>query len=471
MFDAAVSQRGGDEAGGAAPLPGGPRAPAAVQTVEWLLRPAAMLERNRRRHGSIFRLSLGPARNVAVIADAGAAKQVVRGDPDAFRAGDPNGVFRNVVGDSSILVLDGPEHLEQRRLLLPAFAADHVRGFARAIEDVTRGRVESWPSGTPFPLQPEMEAISFETILRVSFGGRRDRRHEQLRRLIPEMMDRCGSPILMLPWFRQDLGGLSPAAKTRALIARIDELLFDLIGERRREPLSQLEGDVVAMLARAQHEDGSELTDAEIRDEVLTLLMAGYETTTSALAWAFERLLRSPAAFTRLRDELDRDEEVYLDAVVKEVLRMRPVIPVVARRLRTPASLGGFTFPAGWILMACIYLLHRDPEIYPEPERFRPERFLPGEPEPAIWLPFGGGVRRCLGAGLAQLEIKTVLRTVLREASLRAVGGADEPAVRRRFTFAPRHGARVVSEPLAREAPRRRRFVPEPASSRPRTRL
>lgn len=459
---AAESGTGAAETG-IAPLPPGPRTPGAFQTIDWLLRPAALLERSQRRYGNVFKLSLGPAKNVAVIADPMAAKALIKADPEHCRAGDTNGVFRNVVGDSSILVLDGAEHMEQRRLMLPAFGADHVSAFASSIENLTLDRIRSWPIGTPFTLQEEMEVISFETIMMLAFGNRLDQRHEELRRLIPDMMDRCASPILMLPWFRQDLGGLSPAAKARRVIREIDHVLFDLISERRADPLSQLQGDVISMLSRAKHEDGAEMTDQEIRDEVLTLLMAGYETTTSALAWAFERLLRSDQVLERLLGELEADEDEYLDAVVKEVLRIRPVVPVVARRLRAPLELAGYTFPAGWILMACIHLVHRDPSVYPDPEAFRPERFLPGAPEPEAWIPFGGGVRRCLGASLAQLEIKVVLRTVLRTAALRRAAAAAEPPVRRRFTFAPRHHAEVVVDSIDAQALPPGRFAPRRA--------
>jgi cytochrome P450 len=431
-------------------LPPGPRAPGPVQTVEWMLRPTRFLDRCQERYGDVFSVRLGPARNVVVVGDPHAAKALVSAGPEQCLAGDTNGLFRPVVGSNSILVLDGDRHFEQRRLMLPSFRAGHVSLFADSIDQITRRRIASWPVGEPFALQPEMEAISFETIMRLTFGEGLDARHERLRELVPEMMRRCASPILMLPWFRQDLWGLSPAAKTRRLLRALDDVLFELIAERRADPASATRDDVVSMLATASHQDGSALSDEEIRDEVLTMLMAGYETTTSALAWSFERLLRTPRVLASLVEGIGRGSDVYLDATVKEILRLRPVVPVVARRLRVPFDLNGYTFPAGLILMASIYLAHNDPVVYPDPDELRPERFLPDNPDPAVWIPFGGGARRCLGASLAQLEIKTVLKTVLSAVDLEAVGDREEP-VRRRFTLAPKREAMVIATDISLE--------------------
>jgi len=433
-----------------AQLPPGPRAPGPVQTVEWMLRPTRFLERCQERYGSVFSVRLGPARNVVVVGDPHAAKAVISAGPDQARAGETNGPFRRVVGSDSILLLDGERHLEQRRLMLPSFRAGHVRSFADSIEQITRRRIAGWPVGKPFAIQPEMEAISFEAIMRITFGDELDERHERLRALVTEMMQRCASPLLMLPWFRQDLWGFSPAARTKQVLARIDQLLFELISERRADPAVHHRDDIVSMLASASHADGSPMSDQELRDEILTLLMAGYDTTTSALSWSFERLLRTPAVLASLVEEVGRGSEVYLDATVKEILRIRPVVPVVARRLQVPFELNGYTFPAGWVLMASIYLAHHDPVVYPDPDRFRPERFLPDEPDPAVWIPFGGGVRRCLGASLAQLELKTVLKTVLGSAHLEPVGLSEEP-IRRRFTLGPKREGMVMATEIAVE--------------------
>jgi cytochrome P450 len=443
-------------------LPPGPGGSGHAQTLRWMFRPIRLMERARERYGNIFSMRLGPA-DVVMIADPEAAKEVITGDPRVFRAGDPNGLFRPVVGSNSILLLDGDEHMRHRRILLPAFGAGHAREFATRVQEIAERRVSAWEPGQELRLQDEMEAISFQSILTVVFG--RDAAGgplERLRDLIPEMMDRCDSAFTLIPWFRRDLAGLSPYARLMEVVGRVDDVLYEAIAARREDPMTSLREDVLSLLLKATHEDGSELEPEEIRDEALTMIMAGYETTTSGLAWALERLLRSPHAMQRLRAELEEGGDAYLEAVIKETLRCRSVVPVVARRLSEPAEIAGHLMPAGTTLMVSIYLLHTDPEAYPEPEQFRPERFLDGVPPGAAWIPFGGGVRRCLGASFAQLEMKIVLREVLTAANLRVVSEAAEEPVRKRFTLAPAAGALAVVEdkPVGTVRVPRRRFAP-----------
>jgi cytochrome P450 len=425
--------------------------------------PIPFMEHCRQKYGSIFSIRLGPGTPVVMVADPTVAKEILSGDPEVFRAGDTNGLFRPVVGSNSILLLDGQEHMRHRRMLLPAFSAGHGRQFAEQVREIAERRVSTWEQGQRLKLQDEMEAISFESILRVAFGDVSDPRQDSLRELIPEMMDRCGSPFTLIPWFRRNAGGLSPYARLMRVIDKIDAEIYEMIAERRADPLNQVRGDALALLMQGRHQDNTEVDDVEIRDELLTLIMAGYETTTSGLAWAFERLLHSPLVLQQLLSELDRDDE-YLDAVVKETLRCRPVVPVVARRVREPVVLSGHSIPAGAVLMVSIYLVHNDPEAYPDPQEFRPERFLGELSEDAAWIPFGGGVRRCLGASFAQLEMKLVLREVLTRVRLGTTGG-EEAATRKRFTFAPGDGASAVVEellPAERSLAERRRF---PAAS------
>jgi cytochrome P450 len=423
-------------------LPPGPHAPGVVQTLQWMYRPIQLMERCRRRYGDMFSLRLGPGRNTVVVANPVAARRVIRGDPDIFRAGDANGLLEPVVGPSSLLVLDGEEHRRHRRILLTAFGAGHGPAFAQSVEEATRDRVGAWREGDTLRLQDEMEAISLTAILRLALGTAPEERLERFRVLIPEMMSRCASPFTLLPYFRHELGGITPYARLRQVLAELDNHFLDAIVERQASSSADA-SDVLSLLCAATDETGTPLSNHQIRDELLTIIMAGYETTTSALAWAFERLLRSPAVMSRLEDELQRGEEEYLEGVVKEVLRLRPVVPVVARKITEDIELDGHLIPGGSVLMVSIYLLHRDPSLHAEPERFEPGRFLPGgESEP--WLPFGGGVRRCLGASFAQLEMKVVLRTVLSMASLRIANQADERVARKRFTFAPASGARAT---------------------------
>ena len=447
-------------------LPPGPGGSGPAQTLRWMFRPIELMDRGRERYGKIFSMRLGPA-DVVMIAEPEAAKQVITGDPRVFRAGDPNGLFRPVVGPNSILLLDGDAHMRQRKILLPAFSAGHGREFAVRVEEIAERRIARWRPGQELRLQDEMEAISFESILTVVFGGDAAARLERLRELIPEMMDRCDSAFTLIPWFRHDLGGLSPYARLMKVVGQVDEVLYEAIAARRADPMTSLRDDVLSLLLKATHEDGSELEASEIRDELLTMIMAGYETTTSALAWALERLLRAPHALQRLRAELNSGDDSYLDAVVKETLRCRPVVPVVARRLREPAEVAGHLMPAGTTLMVSIYLLHTDPDAYPEPDEFRPERFLGGVPEGAAWIPFGGGVRRCLGASFAQLEMKVVLREVLTSTGLRATSQRPEKPKRKRFTLAPAEGAVAIVEeaPTGTPPAPRRRFAPTEAET------
>jgi cytochrome P450 family 135 len=430
-------------------LPPGPRTGGWRQTSQWMFRPIDFMDRCRKRYGEIFTIKLGPAQNVVMVASPKLAKQVLAGDPSVLRAGETNGIFRPVVGSNSILLLDGDAHMHQRRIMLPGMGASHGAEFVHQVRDIAERRIAGWETGQKLKLHDEMEAISFASIMRVVFGEHSDDSHAELRRLIPEMMDRCDSPFTLMPWFRRKLAGSSPYARLMKVIDKIDAVLFETIAERRADPMTQFRDDTVSLLLRAVHEDDSPLSDREVRDEVLTMIMAGYETTTSGCAWALERLLRSPDQLQRLTAEIEEGaDDVYLDAVVKETLRARPVVPVVARHVTEPVVLDGYTIPSGTTLMVSIYLVHNDPDTYPEPEDFRPERFLEGTPKDAAWIPFGGGVRRCLGARFAELEMKVVLTQVLATARLRPLGRSAEEYKRKRFTFAPDGGAAAQVEAL-----------------------
>jgi cytochrome P450 family 135 len=468
MWERSGSQEGDRAEGNLSPLPAA-RGSGSANTLRWMFRPIPLMERYRERYGPIFRMRLGPA-EVVMVADPTLAKEVLTGDPEAFRAGDTNGLFRPVVGSQSILVLDGEEHMRHRRTLLPALSGGHGRQFADQVREIAARQISAWQPGQKLRLQDEMEAISFESIMRIAFGEDTGPAQDSLRELIPEMMDRCDSAFTMIPWFRRRLAGTTPYARLMSVLDDVDEILFETIEDRRADPLTQMRDDVLSLLVRSEHEDGSALGEREIRDEILTLIMAGYETTTNGLAWAFERLLRAPDKLTRLIAELESGEDAYLDAVVKETLRCRPVVPVVARRLREPAYVGDREISAGTVLMVSIYLVHHDKATYPDPESFQPERFLGGTPDAAAWIPFGGGVRRCLGAVFAQLEMKVVLREVLSSVRLEATEAKPEETARKRFTFAPARGATAVVADLVPQVDGlgRRRFTqPLPAGATP----
>jgi cytochrome P450 len=427
-------------------VPRGSRAPGVVQSLQWFRDPVAFMRRNRERRGEAFSVRLGALNRCTFLADPDLAWSVLTGDPDVMRMGSTNGIFRPVLGDRSIFLLDGEEHRRHRKLIMPAFHRGSVRRFSGLIAELAAREVATWPTDTPFPLQEGMRSVTLEMIFGAVLGIVDDRRDERLRALIRELLDRVQNPIAVLPAFQRDLGGRSPFAQLMAVVEAIEKLLYEEIGERRYDPGRGDRDDVLSLLVAAQPHEPGFLSDREVRDELITLLIAGHETTATALSWTFERLLRHPKALERTLDELTAgDDDAYLDAVVRESLRQRPVLPVTARKLAKPVRLGEWVFPKGWTLMPCVYLIHQDPASYPEPESFRPERFLSRDaPRKEIWLPFGAGTRHCLGSSLSMMAIKVILRTVLNRAELVPDRPEDERIVRRNFTLGPERGARVV---------------------------
>ena len=422
-------------------LPSGPSSPGLWQMRQWFREPVRFMERNRDRHGPIFTVKLGALKRCAFVAEPEAAWQVLSGDPSTFRMGPTNQIFRPVLGEQSLFLLDGEEHKHHRRLLTPSFHPRAVRGYASLIEEITAREMATWQVGDPFPLQQPMRRITTESIVRIVIGVCSPERDAEIRSLVREMLAIAENPLALMPQFQRELGGRSPFGRVMNVTRRIDTILNDEIGLRRLLRPDERGTDVLSTLAGPEpHEDGF-MTDREIRDELLTMLIAGHETTANALAWSFERLLRHPDVLERLLAELDAGGDDYLDAVVKETLRQRPILPVTARRLTDERELGEFTFPRGWTLMPCIYLIHQDPEVYPEPDRYRPERFLgDAKPSSRVWLPFGAGSRHCVGSHLALMTIKSVIRIVMTRAVLEA-DPEPEPIVRNNMTLAPGRGA------------------------------
>jgi cytochrome P450 len=351
--------------------------------------------------------------------------------------------------------------MSQRKLLLPPFHGESVRRYVEVMAEATEREVARWPLGKKIELRPRMQAITLEVILRAVFGVRDGERMDLFRERIPPLGE-LTSVLNWLPFFDRDLGGLTPAARGRRALAAVDELIYAEIAERRAA--GDERDDVLSLLLAARHEDGSAMTDIELRDELMTLLTAGHETTATGLAWAFERLLRTPRVLERLNDSLDDDD--YLDAVVKETLRVRPVIVDVARKLTRDTEVAGWRLPAGTLVLPAIAVLHARPDLYDSPEEFRPERFLDGGAESYAWIPFGGGVRRCIGASFAQVEMRTVLREVLRRVRLRAPSQRPERGVVRHVTVVPGRGCRVIVERKAdaRGHPLAGRLAVEPAA-------
>jgi cytochrome P450 len=432
-------------------LPPGPSIHPRRQELAWILRPQWLMEQGQRERGDIFTLQL-PIGAVVLVSDPAAIKEIFNGDPELLRAGEGNRPLEPVLGSESLLLLDGSRHLRRRRLVLPPFHGERLGAYADAIADVTKADLAGWPLGTPFALEPRMRAITLAVIVRVVFGIDHDRRAARARELIPALLPDGGlSTIILLPAFRRDLGPRSPWRRFLLARERVDQLLYDEIARRREAPDLQQRDDVLSLLLQATEADGSPLSDRQLRDELMTLLLAGHETTASSLAWTFELLHRRPDALARAREEAVASEPdgptPWLDAVISESLRVRPPLPLAVRRLAAPLEVLGRRIPAGARISPAIYLTHRRPELYPRPTAFLPERFLGSGSKPELpyaYLPFGGGVRRCVGAAFAQLELRTVLRTVLARAQTRAASPRPARTRRRAVVLTPADGARAV---------------------------
>ena len=423
-------------------FPPGPRLPPLAQAVLVTASPYGWMRRRQRRHGDVFSSRFPFFGDVVYVADPAEVKRVFTGDPALFHAGEANFLsLGDTLGEHSLLTLDEDRHLSQRRLLLPPFHGDRVRRYTEVMVAATAREVERWPSGRVVALRPRMQAVTLEVILRAVLGVRENERMSRFRAAIPRLAN-ATSVLSWLPLMERDLGGLSPGARFRRAVAEVDELVYAAIRDRRAAPEQD---DVLSLLLRARHDDdGRPMSDGELRDQLLTLILAGHETTATGLSWAFERLLRTPRVLERLLASLD-DEE-YLDAVVQETLRIRPVVVDVARKLTRETEVGGYRLPAGTLVLPAIAAIHARADLYPQPEEFRPERFLDGHVESYAWIPFGGGVRRCIGASFAQTEMRVVLREVLRRVRLRAPSRRPEGVRVQHVTAVPSRGCRVVVE-------------------------
>jgi cytochrome P450 family 135 len=471
------------EANGHQPhLPPGSRAPAVAQTVELVRDPFAFFERRRARFGPIFRARILGYPRLVYVGEPELARAVFATDRTVGRAGEVRReVMEPLVGPASLLCLEGDEWLRHRKLVGPPLHGRVVEGYRERIAAIAAAEIDRWPLAEPFALRPRAAAITLEVILQIVFGVRDAAQLERLRALLPALID-AGTAAATLGF----LGGLgervfesrlarhlprNPIRRFWALREETDATIADEIAGRRAAPDPEAE-DVLSLLVAARDGDGRGLSDGEIRDELVTLLEAGHETTATALAWTFERLVRHPAALERLRDEVDRGRGEYLDAVVKESLRTRPVVVDAPRILAGPLELGGYSLPTGWYVAPAFPLVHSDPRRYPEPDRFRPERFLDGAIPPDAWIPFGGGKRRCVGSHLAMLELRTVVAEVVRRLDLRPASPAPERVRVHHVTMVPAGGARVIARRRTAEAPpaRRRSGAPRARTAGGRTR-
>ena len=409
-------------------LPPGPRMPAVLQTIGWWSRPTSFLERCRARYGRRFTIRLLGQSPFVVLCDPDEIKAVFQAPPDVLHPGEGAHILEPVVGANSVILLDEQPHMVQRKLLLPAFHGEKMQRLSGVMAELAEREIASWPLDEPLAVHPPLQRLTLEVILRTVFGLDRGAQLEQLREQLTEMLAFADSPLSLLPFTPRLLAlGHGPAAQFERVRERADELVYELIEERRRG--DGRADDVLALLLAARHSDGSPMSAQELRDELITALAAGHETTASQLAWSVDRLAREQAVQRRLHTELDSGDEAYLNATINEILRHRPVVPNAEPRLvKQPIQIGPVTYQPGAVIFASAYLVHHDPAIYPEPYAFRPERFVEQPPGTYTWIPFGGGHRRCIGASFAQLEMKLVLQALLRRCTLHAA----VPAVRTR---------------------------------------
>ncbi|HEY5319090.1 MAG TPA: cytochrome P450 [Solirubrobacteraceae bacterium] len=444
-----------------ASLPPGVRLPRLVQTLGFMLLGRRYLEACRRRYGGAVTMSTlfdGP---FVMLFDPALVKQVFQGSNEQLHAGEANALLGPLLGQRSILVLDEAEHLRHRRLMLPPFHGQRMRRYEQAMIDATDREIDAWPAGEPFAVMPSMQALTLEVVMRAVFGfdagAAEDELRLRLRAMIEPITRRRRSMILFALTqgrVRADRGPGGFVARRRA----VDEILFAEIARRRRDPDLAEREDVFSALLMAKDQDGGRLTDQEVRDELVTLLVAGHETTATALAWSIDLMLHTPRVLARAREAAasGEDGDGYLDALVKESLRIRPIIPGVGRVVRgEPFALGDFTIPVGVEINPSIRTIQRRPDLYPQPAEFRPERFLgPDAPDTYTWVPFGGGTRRCLGASFALVEMRVVLRRILERTALAPAAKKPDKVQFRAITLAPRDGVRVRQSRRPAAAPR-----------------
>ncbi len=434
-----------------APFPPGSKLPAIAQAIRYVRAPLGFLTDLQHRHGDIFSVSFPYFGKVVYVADPALVKAVFTGSPEQFHAGEANAtVLEPALGPNSVLTLDDAPHMQQRKLLLPPFHGERIQRYGELMREVTLREMESWPVGEPFALRRHTQRITLAVIMRAVFGVHDEERLTRFEILIETFAARVNA-ITAFPMLHRNLGRWSPWPRFLRAREALDEFIYEEIALRRREVESGEEehDDVLSLLLSARHDDGSPMSDEELRDELVTVLGAGHETTATALAWAIERLLRTPRAMQALRESLEAGEDDYLDATIKETLRARPVIVDVARKLTAPASIGGYELSAGTFVMPAIAAMHYREDLFPNPEEFRPERFLGGKPDTYVWIPFGGGVRRCIGAAFAEYEMRIVLRAILERAELSAPDPKPEKVKVRNITLAPGKGTLVsLARPL-----------------------
>lgn len=428
-------------------LPPGPRWPALVQSIALVRFRHWFVPRMHAKYGDVFTVRIMPQGSALVLfTRPEQAKEIFAGDPEVFHAGKGNAILGPIMGEHSLLLQDSTEHKRARKLLMPAFNGAALRGYQELVTRIAKAEVAGWAPGSSFRSLDRMNALTLEVILRVVFGVTDEKRLAELRPLVNRTVDI--SPAILLGWGYPWLQKFGPWKRTVENQRELDRVMYAEIAERRQAPDLAERTDVLSQLLRVgDHSDEAPLTDTELRDQLVTLLLAGHETTATALSWALYELGRDEAQLARARAAADGGDDDYLEAVMKESMRLHPVIPMVVRHLMEPATIGGTDLPRGANVGPSIIVSHSRADNFDEPADFRPERFLEGHVAANTWIPFGGGVRRCIGAGFSLMEGVAVLREVLTAYDVTLPSGpADYPRVRN-ITSVPRHGARITVTP------------------------
>jgi len=420
-------------------LPNPVRLPRAVQTLWYGIEPYSFFDAGRRRHGDIFTVRIA-GETWTMLADPDAVREVFTGDPDVLYSGEANRDLRAIVGTRNVLLMDGAEHLRRRKLLLPPFHGERMQAYREIVVAATERELAEWPTGRATAALPHTQSITFEVIMRAVFGLDDAARLGPLGTRLRALLDWAQSTRTMLRFALRGPAGLTTYAPLLRMIARLDEEVFAEIAQRRAAADLDQRDDILSLLLLARDEAGEPLPDQDIRDELLTLLTAGHETTAAVLAWALHYLARDEAAWERLA----AGEPGFAEAVVQETLRIRPAVPLVVRLLKAPLTVAGHDLPAGAVVAPSSVLIQRDPRLYPEPHAFRPDRFVGTKPGTYTSIPFGGGVRRCIGGAFAQFEASVVLTEIAKRRTLQPYRRRPERIGRRGIVLIPHRGGRVI---------------------------
>ena len=447
-------------------LPDGPKMSRFLRLVKFITQPVKYVEDFAQVYGDRFTIWGSKDSHIIYFSQPEALEQILTADQEHFASGTANGGLGFLLGDNSLILLDGDRHQRQRQLLTPPFHGERMRAYGQSIREITEQVCSEWTIDRPFNIRNSMQEITLRVILRVVFGLDQGQRFEELQHLLSSVLDFMGSPLMSGAFFfgflRKDLGAWSPWGRVLRLIEQIDRLIYALIAERRSET-QQNRQDILSLMMAARDADGQPMSDLELRDELMTLLVAGHETTASALTWAFYWIDRIPEVSEKLLQELDTigsnsdpssiAKLPYLTAVCQEPLRIYPIVMnAVPRIVKTPIEIMGYKIPKGNVIIISIYLAHHRPEVYPNPKEFKPERFLERQFSPYEYLPFGGGNRRCIGLAFAQYEMKIVLATILSQFQLSLVNKRPVYPVRRGLTVAPPSGMQMIAKPQVKRA-------------------